>query len=359
MSQTEERFEEYKNRGLTGLANMGNTCYVNSCIQILSNIYEFNDFLTKDDYKKKLNKKIDSVLLYEWDKLRKLIWSENCIISPGGFVNAIQKTAKSKGREIFTGYAQNDLPEFLLFLLDCFHNALSREVIMNIKGDVKTDTDKLAKECFEMMKNMYKNEYSEILNIFYGVHVSIIESIQTKEYLSIKPEPFGIINISFPPNIETSKRIPTLFECFEFHCQPEALTGENAYLNSKTNKKEDVYKKICYWSLPNILIIDLKRFEYNSSGNLRKIQVQIDIPVNNVSFSKYVTGYNKESYVYDLFGVCNHHGSIWGGHYTASVRNANGKWYGYNDTQVKELPITENITSNLPYCLFYRKKKFT
>jgi ubiquitin C-terminal hydrolase len=46
-----------------------------------------------------------------------------------------------------------------------------------------------------------------------------------------------------------------------------------------------------------------------------------------------------------------------GGHYTATIRNANGKWYACNDTLVKEVPLdsSEPIVSNLPYCLFYRK----
>ena len=119
---------------------------------------------------------IDSKLLVEWDKLRKLMWEENRIISPGGFLKAIQYVAKKKDRDIFTGYAQNDLPEFLLFIIDTFHNGMRREVDMVIKGNVINKTDKMAIKCFEMMKNMYSKEYSEFLDIFYGIHVSIIEN---------------------------------------------------------------------------------------------------------------------------------------------------------------------------------------
>ena len=72
------------------------------------------------EYKNKLNKKPESLILMEWDKLREMIWSENCIISPGGFLSSVQKVAKLKGRTLFTGYAQNDLPEFLQFLLGSF-----------------------------------------------------------------------------------------------------------------------------------------------------------------------------------------------------------------------------------------------
>ena len=88
------------------------------------------------------------------------MWSENCTISPGGFLTAIQKVAKIKNKRIFTGYAQNDLPEFVIFLVDCFHTSILREVEMVIKGEIKTDTDKLAKKCFEMMRNMYNHVVS-------------------------------------------------------------------------------------------------------------------------------------------------------------------------------------------------------
>ena len=36
---------------------------------------------------------------------------------------------------------------------------------MKINGSIKNGTDKIASERYRMMKNMYKKEYSEIINI--------------------------------------------------------------------------------------------------------------------------------------------------------------------------------------------------
>lgn len=348
MSLRKETVDKYGDKGLTGLANLGNTCYLNSCMQIISHTYLFNNFLD-GNYKNRLNKKPESVLLVEWDKLRKLMWSENCTVSPAGWVQAVQKVAKLKNRDIFTGWQQNDLPEFLLFLIDSFHVAMQREVEMNIKGKIENDRDKLAKVCYEMMQNMYKKEYSELLNIFYGIHVTQICNLEGK-MLSAVPEPFFMIDLPLP----SGKQTISLEDCLDEYYKPERLEGDCQYYNEDEDRKEDVDKGLVVWSFPNVLVISFKRFMNNG----RKDQRLVTFDTENLNLSKYVKGYDKQTYIYDLYGICNHSGGTWGGHYTACVKNANGNWYHFNDTSVKLLneSMVSKLVSPQAYSLFYQKK---
>ena len=336
-------------KGLTGLANIGNTCFINTCIQVLSHTHELNTFLDSDSCETNMNKKIvDTILLREWNNLRKLMWSQNCIIEPGRFIQIIQGVAKHKKQELFTGYMQNDVSEFLLFLIDCFHNSVSRPVTMNIKGESKTKTDTLAVSVYNMIKKMYSTEYSEIWNMFYGMHVSELVSVDDKEIISQIPEPF--FNISLP--ILHDLKTPTLIQCLDNYVLGEVLTGDNAWFNEKIGKKQDIIKRIRYWSFPKILCIDLKRIDSTN----KKRHTIVDFALTDLSLTKYVIGYNSKSFVYDLYGVCNHHGTAMGGHYTAYIKGTNNSWYEFNDTRITILQNTEQIVSPKAYCLFYRKK---
>lgn len=349
-SKNDTKFEKYKNKGLTGLANMGNTCFLNSTIQCLSHTYELNDFLDKDSkiYKKRLNNDTESLVLVEWDKLREMMWSENCIIAPGKFVEIIRSIADVKDREIFTGFAQNDLPEFLYFIMDCFHDAIKKPVDIKFSREPKNDKDKLAIKCYDMLRVIYNKEYSELFDIFYGIHVSQIKDIQGN-ILSENPEHFFMINL---PIAKSNKKNISLIDCFDVFTKNERMDGENMWYNEETDKKQIIDKCIKFFTLPNILVLDIKRF----NNSMRKNNTNIDIPINGLNLSNYIVGYNSYTYIYDLYAVCNHIGSSMGGHYTSMVKNSNGKWYLFDDDNVSELNI-EKINLKNAYCLFYRKRK--
>ena len=339
---------KYQGKGMTGLANVGNTCYMNSLLQILSHTYELSDFLAEKTYENRLNKKPDSVLLIEWDKLREMMWSQNCTIAPWGFVKAVQKVSALKGIELFTGYSQNDIQEYLLFLIDAFHNSISREVDMTITGSVKNDRDIMAKECYKMMTNMFSKDYSEIVKLFYGIHVSVIQDVNTGEHLSVRPEPFFVLSVPLPEG----NRVLTINQCLDEYCKLERMEGDNAWYNEDKDIKQDIDKGMVFWSLPSILIVHLKRWNWQGRKDGRMVATELD----SVDFTKYIHGYNKSSYIYELYGVCNHSGGSMGGHYTANIRVANNEWFNFNDQSITKINQNQ-IVSPQAYRLFYRKKK--
>jgi len=349
-------FAEYRGNGLKGLVNLGNTCFINACAQILSHTYEVNDLLSKREYKKRVSATPDAVLLIEWDNLRKALWEKGgstTSVKPTKFLQTIHKLSRIKEISTFMGYDQNDISEFFIFIIDCFHNAVSRKVQVGIKGNAETDEDRIALVCYNMIREEYSKSYSEFVHIFFGTLVSQIISIDAKEELSIKAEQFCTLSLPIPEK-KGRNNSHTLIECFDLFSEGELMSGDNQYFNEKKGAKEDVVKKMSFWGFPAILVIDLKRFTASGSKN----QMLIQFPLDNLDLSKYVIGYDKETYIYDLYGVCNHSGGVLGGHYTAFVKNADGEWYLFNDTSVTRVD-PEQIISSKAYCLFYRKKQIS
>ena len=342
---------KYKSKGYTGLANLGNTCFLNSCIQVLNHTYEFHAVLDSTKLQKiKKENNPDSVILDEWNDLRNVMWSGNGVVSPNKFVSFVQQVARRKNKDIFTGWAQNDMPEFLLFMMDCIHNSISRGITMKISGKVQNSVDSIAVNCYNMLKDIYSKEYSEIMNMFYGIYISEIISKDGKTKHLIKPESYFILDL---PILNGKFMMNTLYECIDLFVKPEILEGDNAWHNETTGLKEDVQKQISFWNFPNVLVIMLKRF---TPDGTQKINSLIQFPIDNLDLTKYVRGYNASSHIYELYGICNHMGGVMGGHYTAFVKHADDKWVSYNDNSVEIIKNRETIITPMAYCLFYRKK---
>jgi ubiquitin carboxyl-terminal hydrolase 8 len=285
-------------------------------------------------------------VLKEWSRLKIMLREHpNNVVVPNLFLQVVHMTARLKNREIFTGFAQNDMPEFLLFLIETLHDSICRPVHMNINGRAENTTDHLAIQCYTMMKEVYSKEYSEIMDLFYGISVSqIIGVSKSPKGQSLKPEPFFILDLPIAGE--------SIYHCLDEYVADELLEGDNAWFNEKTNKKQSARKNIVFWNFPKILVIVFKRFSANGQS---KNGAFIQFPIENLNLSKYAVGYNPNSYVYDLFGVCNHMGGISGGHYT-SFGKVGDSWFHYNDTRVEEVPRPEMMVTPAAYCLFYRKK---
>jgi ubiquitin carboxyl-terminal hydrolase 8 len=343
---------KYYNKGLTGMANLGNTCFLNASMQVINHTYELNEFLDTPAFKK--NVKVDTAdgkMMTEWNDLRRVMWSGNGVVTPRKFVHSVRQIAHSKNRDLFTGFAQNDMPEFLLFIIDCLHNSLSRSVIMRISGNALNSRDVMATKCYDMLKTVYSKEYSEIMDMFYGIYVSEILTIDGKLSHTMKPEHFFMLDVPIVSN--DGLLLTNLHDCINHYTLPEQMVGENAWFNEKTNKKEDVMKRLSFWNFPKILVIVLKRF---SADGQHKNTSPIDFPIHNLDLSSYVRGYQPQSYIYDLYGICNHLGGTSGGHYTSFVKTAADVWIHFDDERTEVIENETALITPNAYCLFYRKK---
>jgi ubiquitin carboxyl-terminal hydrolase 4/11/15 len=122
----------------------------------------------------------------------------------------------------------------------------------------------------------------------------------------------------------------TLDECFTETSKSEVLSEDNAWYCSRCKELRRATKTLEIWTVPDILIIHLKRFSGHRSFR-DKIEELIDFPVEGLDLSGKVGFPEDKDLTYDLFAVDNHFGGLGGGHYTATAQNFFDKqWYDYN-----------------------------
>lgn len=334
--------------GLCGLVNFGNTCYINSAIQCLASIPQIKQYFLEKKFVQDLNRNANELnLVIQWYKILNSKYSNNSVISPQSFRKEIAIISLKEGINLnFVGNGQNDVQEFLLFLIDKMHNGVSRKVNVNITGKVKNDLDKKALEAMKIWKIFFKDSYSIFIDLFYSQNSSRIYNLD-KELLSTNYDPLCYHTLPIP-EIEN----PDVYDCFDLFTNMELMEDEeNLYFDEKKKEFIKSYKEIKFWSLPKILIVVLKRFLKN--GN--KIDKKVTFPLENLDLCKYCVGYKKNTYKYDLFAISNHIGNLNSGHYYAYCKMEDNNWYNFNDTSVSSINQEDLITENA-YCLFYKKK---
>jgi ubiquitin carboxyl-terminal hydrolase 8 len=340
-------YKKYENKGLCGLKNLGNSCFMNSALQCLSNTIELTHYFVEKDFVNDYNNNEKySLLTKEYYRLISGIYEENCTISPMSFYKTAMITA-NKNNINFGFYNQNDVQEFLVFFIDALHESLCKKVDINISGAIKNDLDRIAYESMNKWKEYFKDCYSKIIELFYGQMVTFIEvenSIKSRTY---NPICFFTLPIANKENVN-------IYDCFELFTESETLEGDNKWFNDKNNNYYEAQKKTIFWKFPNILIVSFKRF--NNFG--RKKNVRVDFPLESLDLTKYCIGYDKHKSYFDLFGICNHVGNSNSGHYFSYCKNQNNKWYEFNDNNVREIDSSKIVTSNA-YVLFFRKVNST
>jgi len=340
-------------KGLTGLLNLGNSCYLNSALQIISNFHDLNDYIDVFLEDNPNLKSLDLQLMKEWNDLRKLMWNKNVIISPNRFKKTIEFVSEKKNWDSFSGSEQNDANEFMFFILNIFHDSLKKN-----KKDTYVSKLLISKEDVFLRKryaefntffNTVHDEYSFIDHIF-SVYFRI-EYIDKKNNQTIATRYENTYSIDLPLNKLT------IGECLNDVFEEEELNEENnnQYYDDKEDVYKDVIKKTYLFKTSKYLIIQLKRWNLNLRKNQRIIHYDIEkyLTLSEFMYDKNVRVYDEKRY--ELFGIINHSGNIYGGHYTSTIKNENGKWYHYNDAMINELRLNK-VIGNKNYCLIYRLK---
>ncbi|CAM4593476.1 unnamed protein product [Lepidochelys olivacea] len=132
--------DELKTRGLKGLKNIGNTCYMNAALQALSNCPPLTQFFLDCGGLARTDKK--PAICKSYLKLMTELWHKN---RPGSVVPTNLFQGIKTINPTFRGYSQQDAQEFLRCLMDLLHEEL-KEPVMEIEDTHSTSIEESMEE---------------------------------------------------------------------------------------------------------------------------------------------------------------------------------------------------------------------
>ncbi|KAM4642772.1 ubiquitin carboxyl-terminal hydrolase 33 [Discoglossus pictus] len=145
-----EEEDELKTRGLTGLKNIGNTCYMNAALQALSNCPPLTHYFLDCGGLVRTDKK--PALCKSYQKLMTEIWHKN---RPGSVIPTNLFQGIKSVNPAFRGYSQQDAQEFLRCLMDVLHEELKEQIV-----EMEDDTHHgILEDNLEEEKNQSDNDF--------------------------------------------------------------------------------------------------------------------------------------------------------------------------------------------------------
>ncbi|CAH1276430.1 unnamed protein product [Diabrotica balteata] len=337
--------------GLNGLKNIGNTCFMNSVIQCLSNTRWLLEYLKKDGYMKDINTSISSMkgaLIKAFAEVIKELWSEDAsdrVVNTASLKGQIQRFAPR-----FMGYAQQDAQEFLRYLLEGLHEDVNR--VQEKPKPILTEIDeKLSdnEKAQESWTRYLRMDNSRIVDHFVGQLKSTLKCTHCG-HCSVTFDPFWDLSLPIPQRTGQLR----LSQCLDSFTREETLDGDEKPTCSKCKERRRCTKSFSIHKFPKILVIHLKRF--SPTERFRgKLNVTVDFPMEGLDMSQYAAD-NVSPCRYNLYAISNHSGTTYSGHYTAYCRHPyTGHWHEYNDSRVSSIS-SKSLVSGEAYVLFYEQE---
>lgn len=323
--------------GYAGLRNLSNTCYLNSLFaQLFMNVQFRGIFLNSESLdlsKQNLVSELAKVFAFMQNSYEKSV-------DPSGAVEAI---TTYEGDQIDVS-VQMDVDEFFNLLFD------------RLEGQI----DGPARELF---KSIYGGQ--------------LVQQVKSKEceHISERLEPFSAVQVEI-------KGKARLEDSLRAYVEGEVLQGENKYSCTSCGRHVDAVKRACLKDVPDNLIFNLKRFDYDIMTGMRaKVNDEFQFP-DTLDIAPYTLARlsddvrAEEPDFFQLTGVIVHSGTADSGHYYSyirqrpSVKDVQDSWVQFNDqdvtvfdlSQMREQCFGGNSDSfyNLPkfysaYMLFYQR----
>lgn len=335
-------------KGVVGLMNLGNTCYANSVIQILRSISDLSVYILNESLSSKcINSDSNPVkILLGYQDLLKSLWSayRPSYVRPAGFQSIISNAVKDTPYDFFGMPLPNDSHEYLVYLLDNFHEAMNEN--SGKKPEDESTNNKLPlNQLAEIGWNKFtaKNK-SIIIDMFFGMtkKTVICQECNNKSY---SWESFNILKIPCEGD--------SFMEWIQNEFKDEELDGYNCDQCQRKNIKATIQTRI--WKLPKNLFVTIRRFTYDRRKNNSACPYD-GTPLSFSSIFAEESPHRSKDYMYNIAGAIDHHGSHMGGHYVSQMLHPITKqWWIIDDERT--YPLDKPSFSAATYILLFKHAK--